>query len=188
MPSVAYLLICSGFISAAYIASLSPDQVLWLYFFISIFAGTTGVVILRQSRVAAVTADHVLYSNRGVLLESLQRIETDLAALQSESATMETEAIRHAIDRRLRGDLMAFAEARQTLSHLYGLRNFAEVMSTFAAGERYLNRAWSASTDGYGEEARTYLGKALAQMRQTLEKVEELAAQPIVYPKVTRVF
>ena len=33
-------------------------------------------------------------------------------------------------------------------------------MSSFAAGERYINRVWSASADGYIEEAATYLKKA----------------------------
>jgi hypothetical protein len=47
--------------------------------------------------------------------------------------------------------------------HVFGMQNYADVMSAFAAGERYINRVWSASTDGYLEEVRLYLEKARNQ-------------------------
>ena len=49
--------------------------------------------------------------------------------------------------------------------HLFGLQVYADVMSAFAAGERYVNRVWSASADGYRHEAITYLHKAATQFR-----------------------
>jgi hypothetical protein len=45
------------------------------------------------------------------------------------------------------------------------LQNYADVMSAFAAGERYINRVWSASTDGYVDEVRSYLERATQQFR-----------------------
>jgi len=39
-------------------------------------------------------------------------------------------------------------------------------MSAFATGERYINRVWSASTDGYVDEVRSYLERALQQFRE----------------------
>ena len=42
-------------------------------------------------------------------------------------------------------------------------------MNEFAAGERYLNRCWSASVDGYIDEIKTYLGKARTQFERTQE-------------------
>jgi hypothetical protein len=47
--------------------------------------------------------------------------------------------------------------------HLYGLQTYADIMSEFASGERYVNRVWSASADGYGDEASAYLDRARAQ-------------------------
>ncbi|MDZ7770818.1 MAG: hypothetical protein U5K38_18035 [Woeseiaceae bacterium] len=38
-------------------------------------------------------------------------------------------------------------------------------MSEFAAGERYINRVWSASADGYDGEAADYIAKAAHQFR-----------------------
>jgi hypothetical protein len=39
-------------------------------------------------------------------------------------------------------------------------------MSAFAAGERYINRVRSASTDGYVDEVRNYLDRATLQLRE----------------------
>jgi len=49
-------------------------------------------------------------------------------------------------------------------------------MSCFAAGERYLNRVWSASADGYIDEVNAYLDKAQAQFADSLEKIRQLKA------------
>ncbi len=65
--------------------------------------------------------------------------------------------VQHRIDELFPGDLNTFVEARETIPHVYGLQAYADVMSHFAAGERYLNRVWSASADGYVDEVRTYL-------------------------------
>ena len=52
-------------------------------------------------------------------------------------------------------------------------------MSHFAAGERYINRVWSASADGYDDEAETYLKKAAGQFdeakQQLLKAAESIA-------------
>ncbi len=50
--------------------------------------------------------------------------------------------------------------------HVFGIQNYADVMSNFAAGERYINRVWSASTDGYVDEVRMYLERARAQFTE----------------------
>ena len=72
---------------------------------------------------------------------------------------------RFEIDRLLREDLNNFANARESMKHIFGLRNYADVMSAFAAGERYIKRVWSASTDGYVDEVRSYLECATQQFR-----------------------
>ena len=41
----------------------------------------------------------------------------------------------------------------------------------FAAGERYLNRVWSSSIDGWIDEVRLYLGHARDQFRLALDKL-----------------
>jgi hypothetical protein len=50
-------------------------------------------------------------------------------------------------------------------------------MSNFAAGERYINRVWSASTDGYVDEVRMYLERAREQFREARRHFDELASR-----------
>ena len=53
-------------------------------------------------------------------------------------------------------------------------RAYADVMSHFAAAERYLNRVWSCAADGYIDEAHTYIGRARVQFLEALQRFEEL--------------
>lgn len=48
-------------------------------------------------------------------------------------------------------------------------------MSGFATGERYINRVWSASADGYDQEAATYLARAAAQFADTQSQLANAA-------------
>ena len=63
-------------------------------------------------------------------------------------------------------------DARESLAHVHSLQVYADVMSHFSSGERYLNRVWSASADGYDGEARRYLGKAEAQFRAASQQLK----------------
>ncbi len=58
----------------------------------------------------------------------------------------------------------------------FGLQTYADIMSDFAAGERYVNRVWSTSADGYGEEARRYLERATARFHATRERLHSTTA------------
>ena len=51
-------------------------------------------------------------------------------------------------------------------------------MTRFAAGERYLNRVWSASADGYIDEVNEYLEKAKDQFVDSLDLIRRLAGNP----------
>lgn len=56
----------------------------------------------------------------------------------------------------------AFVAARPVLVARLGLGGFARLMDRFAAGERQVNRAWSAACDGYLDEAAGCLDLASA--------------------------
>ena len=45
------------------------------------------------------------------------------------------------------------------------------IVQTIASGERYINRVWSASADGYDHEARTYLAKAANQFQDAQQQL-----------------
>jgi hypothetical protein len=52
-------------------------------------------------------------------------------------------------------------------------------MSNFVAGERYINRVWSASADGYDEEATAYLRKAEARFTEAETLLTKAAQGPV---------
>jgi hypothetical protein len=76
-----------------------------------------------------------------------------------------------------RHDLNEFAEARETMIHVFGMQQFADVMSAFAAGERYINRVWSASTDGYVDEVQKYIKRAREQFAEATELFSKLRSE-----------
>ena len=47
--------------------------------------------------------------------------------------------------------------ANGSVNPIYPLQAYTDVISYFASGDRYLNRVWSASADGYIDEVTTYL-------------------------------
>lgn len=166
MNRIRYLLLAAGFIAAAYVASLSPTEVNWLFFAPAIVAAAIGVVMIRGARKAAARDSTVLKQNLDLLDRSLQNICENLEAFRKGSAEIPGHELRFEIDRQFRDDLRDFADARESMIVLFGMRAYGEVMSAFAAGERYINRIWSASADGYEEEARAYIEHAHVQFGQ----------------------
>ncbi len=172
---VAYALIAVGFLGGAFVAVLDVLTVNWLAFAIPIAIGGTGVAMLRSSRAAAAGASHRVRADLETLRRSLETICTRLDALEAGKHELPPYQARFEIDRLFRRDLSAFAEARESMIQRYGLRQYAAVMSAFAAGERYLNRVWSASTDGYVDEVREYLTRAQRQFREAKAVFDALA-------------
>jgi len=85
--------------------------------------------------------------------------------------------MRFEIDRRFRDDLFAFADARRSMIVLFGLQAYADIMSAFAAGERYLNRVWSASTDGYVDEVLQTIDRAHEQFVEARRLFDDHASR-----------
>ena len=108
--------------------------------------------------------------------ESIANIVSDLGELNSDGLT-KGAVLRDRIDLKLREDLRRFADARESMVHLFGLQTYADIMSSFAAGERYINRVWSASADGYDDEADAYLKRAAAQFDAAKEQLLRAAEQ-----------
>ncbi len=99
------------------------------------------------------------------------------AERKEEKHSINTYDVRHRIDELFVEDLNTFVQTRQSIAHTYGLAAYADVMSCFAAGERYLNRVWSASADGYIDEVNAYLDKAQVQFAESLERIRHLKGQ-----------
>jgi len=174
MKKIAYLLLVAGFLLGAYATALDVENVEWTLFVIAAIAGVAGVAIAKRADHAEATAGDVLETNRSELKESIGNIVRDLRQM-TDGEMAKDEQLRDWIDQKLRPDLRRFIEARSSMVHLYDLQTYADIMSEFAAGERYVNRVWSSSADGYAEEAATYIKKAAEQFAEAQSQLTRAA-------------
>lgn len=181
MKVLGFTLLIVGFLAAAYATALDIRATDWILFTPAALVGLAGVVLVKREASGAAQTVEVLVGNRAVLAASLDNIVRELDAIAKDTATP-AGSLRHEIDRRLRDDLRRFADARESMVHLFGLQAYADIMSDFAAGERYVNRVWSASADGYGEEARRYVKRAATRFHTARERLANSAAAADDHP------
>jgi len=166
IKTLSLLLIMASFLAGAFISVLDPTQVNWVWFVPVLAVGVVALFIYRKAHHVEAKSSHRLSGNLQILQTSLANILHNLETINKDSASLPVYEARFEIDRLLREDLNNFANARESMKHIFGLQNYADVMSAFAAGERYINRVWSASTDGYVDEVRSYLERATQQFRE----------------------
>jgi len=178
MRILGFLLVTAGFLAGSLAAVLNETQVRWAWFIPAVAVGTVGLVMVRMSHRQQSRAAERLTSNMQAIEESLRRIAENMTRLNADKHAIDPYDMRHRIEELFADDLNTFVEARESIAHSYGLAAYADVMSCFAAGERYLNRVWSASADGYIDEINDYLDRAKEQFAASLDKVLSLQASP----------
>ncbi|NCF73477.1 MAG: hypothetical protein GWP67_08250 [Gammaproteobacteria bacterium] len=178
MKNIGYFLVAAGFLGGAFATSLDVQNVNWTLYTGMAGAAIIGLIIYKRQVGALARSEEVLELNRVELRESIANVVHDLDEIVGDGLT-QGAVLRDRIDLKLREDLRRFADARESMVHLFGLQTYADIMSNFAAGERYINRVWSASADGYDEEANVYLKKAAAQFVLAKEQLVK-AAEAIV--------
>ena len=174
MKRIGYILITAGFLGAALTTVLHTTEVNWTWFIICMAFGIAGVAVVRILTARAATEEGALAGNITDINESLASIVEKVTKLNGEKESINPYDLRHRIDELFPDDITRFVEAREAIGHVYSLQEYAEVMSIFAAGERYLNRVWSASADGYIHECHTYLEKAQEQFTSALATLKAL--------------
>ncbi len=172
MKMFGFILLIAGFLAGAYSTALDIEVTNWSYFVPAALASIVGVILIKRDASGQATSEKVLAANRTELTESLSNIVSNLDELINTGNPVSIDNLRDEIDTRLRDDLRRFADARESMIHLFSLQTYADIMSNFATGERYVNRVWSASADGYDNEARTYLGKARTQFTEASQQLE----------------
>ncbi len=177
MKNLGYFLVAAGFLGGAFATSLGVQNVNWQLFVVTSTAAIIGLVIHKRQVGALARSEEVLEVNRVELRESIANIVEDLRDI-NEGELTRGAVLRDRIDLKLREDLRRFADARGSMVHLFGLQTYADIMSHFATGERYINRVWSASADGYDDEADAYLKRAAGQFDAAKQQLLK-AAQSI---------
>lgn len=169
---MAFILVILAFLAGAYLASLDEQTINWTYFGPIMLVGIIAAIIYKRESNAAAKHGDLLQNNKQVLIDSLNNLLANLEALNGRKDQVPTYEMRFEIDKLFREDLMNFADARESMKHLFGIQHYADIMSSFAAGERYINRVWSASTDGYVDEVMMYVEKALSQFEHAKEEFD----------------
>ncbi|MHC4395736.1 MAG: hypothetical protein ACYS1A_08785 [Planctomycetota bacterium] len=174
MKNLGYVIITIGFLAGALIAVLDESSVQWRYFTGALVLGAVGIVLVHRHERKSSRSEKKLTTNLQDIKASLTRVVENLTRLNAEKKSINPCDMHHRIDELFTDDLTIFVEARESLAHVHSLQIYADVMSHFASGERYLNRVWSASTDGYADEITAYLDKAQIQFAEALDKVAQL--------------
>lgn len=145
--------------------SNAPWQTIpWGLYLTSLAVGTAGVVMLRRQRTVTRIASAAASGDLAALVETLTSASREVHELGKRLDDMTCEEVLVFIDDRCVPLFNEFADARLILSHRFGTRVYADVMTEFASGERYLNRAWSAAADGYVDEVKRSIAAAASFM------------------------
>ena len=179
MKIIGYGLIALGFLGGAFTAVRQVEGVDAAVFVAWLVAGVLGVIVVRRAGHMEATDKVRLTTNIEAIEGGLRRIVEEADRLNEEKDEINVYDLRHVIDQRFPEELTRFVDARESIAHSYGLQAYAEVMNRFAAGERYLNRVWSASTDGYVDEANRYLARSAEQFHEALDRFTELKSTGI---------
>lgn len=176
MKNIAFTLVILSFLAGAFLASLDERAMNWTYFAPVMLVGFIGAFIYKKEASAAAKHGDLLQNNKQILIDSLNNLLANLESLNGRKDKVPTYEMRFEIDKLFREDLMNFAEARESMKHLFGIQDYADIMSSFAAGERYINRVWSASTDGYIDEVMMYVEKSYSQFQHAKEEFDKALA------------
>jgi len=174
MKRLGFLLGVFGFLSGAVVAVQDINDINWPPFVACIVVGAIGVIMRRRATQAQSGQEHVVHGNLATLESSIGNVVQKLGQLKSQKDSINVYDIHLKIDELFPDDLSAFEDAREAMVNAYSLKAYADVMNHFASAERYLNRVWSASADGYIDEAHTYLERSYDQFVQTQKRLTAL--------------
>ena len=176
---VGHILLWTGFLRGAFLAVAHLERaedpwstIDWRAFGVALVVGWAGVICLRWKG----TRSRRKEGKAGLSLEALHdRLATAARTVEGWLNTWDPRDVYdycQRIEVSLGEPLLEFAAYRHELARAWGLAASAEVMSSFAEGERWLHRAWSASVDGFADEVVHSLGRATAAFFEAAERMK----------------
>ena len=176
MQKIGLLFVTVGFLGGALVGSLDKEAIDWTYFVPCLVVGVIGVAMAQIAARRAATQADTLATNIRDIDESIVAIAQHAAELDAAKSEETVYDLPDEIDRRFPELIVQFTDAREALGHVHGMQAYADIMGEFAAGERYLNRVWSAAAEGYVDEVSEYLGRARQQFETTRDRIQALGA------------
>lgn len=159
MRKLSMVLFAVGFLLTALITVTHGDSedlrwqtINWTHYVLTGVIGIAGVIGLRKTAGETGSKHEKIEGDIEDLDTSLSRLVERLDALLADSESISVYDVHVRIDAECADDLGVFVEARESMIPRFGLQPYADIMSLFAGGERLINRAWSASADGYVDE------------------------------------
>ena len=174
MKKLGYLFVFVGFVAASLISVTDVLQVNWVLFSVFLIISIIGIFLIRGSEKKETMHEETLSRNMKMIEESLVRIVDDVKLIRSEIDPEKPQDVHQRIDEKLPDHLENFVESRKTIGHVHGLQAYGHVMNYFATAERYLNRVWSASSDGYIDEVTEYMERSEQQFEEALAALRDL--------------
>ena len=165
MRNLGHVLMWVGFLATAFVAMQQSDQINWTNYVFTALVGVAGVVLLRRTAGAAARQTHVVQSNLATLEKTLSEALAAVKQMNANKDDIYVYDVHGRIDADVAAQMADFADARESMIHGLGLAEYADVMDHFARGERFLNRAWSASADGYINEVWDSMNKCETELR-----------------------
>jgi hypothetical protein len=173
-------LLWSGFLAGAFVSVRGVEvqdapwsSISWPAYGCAMLVAVIGVVILRVTKQPLTSGTAGEGGAVDELVEILKRLHTTLNQWSQTSEKLDVYDVHGMIDRELVDDLGRFAELRESIIPEFGLDHYAQVMTEFALAERTVNRAWSASADGYVDEVQACLERATQHLAAAREKLDD---------------
>jgi len=157
--TIGMVLFSGGFLAGSLVAVRRADSaglawatIEWGWFLVSMVVGLIGVVLHRRAASAASAHSEKIAGDLAAIGQSLSALQDKIRMICGDRAATGVYQVHGLIDDNLAEALGVFVDARETVALEYGLPSYAELMNKFALAERNINRAWSASADGYVDE------------------------------------
>lgn len=150
----------------------------WTWYLVSAAICFVGVCFLRIGKRITASADEHSGTNVKQIKANLADAIKNTEDLDKAISKLSPRQILNFIEEKLLDDLRDFADGRDSITAEHGLEVFANVMTQFAAGERAINRAWSASADGYVQEAETCVQHGLTMLKSAQDLLNAAAKEP----------
>ena len=177
MIIIGQILIALGFLVGTVSTAFDKEMVNWPMFGAAMAIGVVGIIMAAVGRKRSANAEETLTANLGAIGSALDALAEKARELDAAKEDIFVYDFHEKIDAMFPLHLDNFVAARESVIHAYSMNDYADLMNHFAAGERTINRVWSASVDGYIDEVKQCLTKAAGHFRDAASLYKELEAR-----------